>query len=192
DLRPGDLLTTPDATVVLDGVRTETVDETDAVTVYNIHVHTHHTYYVLAGDVPVLVHNAAGHGAHPRLTAQPDGTFLSHSGLRYGHDPSPNFATRVDHVLNHANDIPARPMHGVFDGDAISLTDEAWDAVKSGRGFAVQQGNKTVYHVNMGRPVGFIGGQVGAAAGNPAVGVIRLVTQGDSVITSFPVAGIPM
>ncbi|MFC8733964.1 hypothetical protein ACFT5B_16050, partial [Luteimicrobium sp. NPDC057192] len=46
---------------VLDGVRTETVDETDAVTVYNIHVHTHHTYYVLAGDVPVLVHNAAGH-----------------------------------------------------------------------------------------------------------------------------------
>ncbi|MFC8732682.1 polymorphic toxin-type HINT domain-containing protein [Luteimicrobium sp. NPDC057192] len=61
DLRPGDLLTTPDGSIVLDAIETETVDETDAVTVYNIHVHTHHTYYVVAGDHPVLVHNMAGH-----------------------------------------------------------------------------------------------------------------------------------
>ncbi|MGC5166342.1 polymorphic toxin-type HINT domain-containing protein [Luteimicrobium sp. DT211] len=74
DLRAGDLLTTPDGTVALDAINPETVDEADAVAVYNIHVHTHHTYYVLAGDLPILVHNAAGHAkaatdaaSHPGL-----------------------------------------------------------------------------------------------------------------------------
>ncbi|MGC5166719.1 polymorphic toxin-type HINT domain-containing protein [Luteimicrobium sp. DT211] len=62
DLRPGDLLTTPDGTVTLDELRAETVDETAAVTVYNIHVRAFHTYYVVAGNAPVLVHNMAGHG----------------------------------------------------------------------------------------------------------------------------------
>src|SRR5690606_31584855 len=39
---------------------TEQRDDTDAETVYNFHVETHHNYYVHAGDTPVLVHNA-GH-----------------------------------------------------------------------------------------------------------------------------------
>ncbi|WP_157803749.1 hypothetical protein [Luteimicrobium subarcticum] len=39
-------------------------------TVYNIHVHTHHTYYVLAGTIPVLVHNAAGHDEAAREAAK--------------------------------------------------------------------------------------------------------------------------
>ncbi|PJI94690.1 intein [Luteimicrobium subarcticum] len=61
DLRPGDLLVTgtldtggPTGTVTLDAVEIEHSDET----VYNIHVHTHHTYYVLAGLTSVLVHNS--------------------------------------------------------------------------------------------------------------------------------------
>lgn len=36
----------------------ETRDEADAETVYNVHVATHHNYYVRAGDVAFLVHNA--------------------------------------------------------------------------------------------------------------------------------------
>ncbi|WP_281255211.1 Hint domain-containing protein [Luteimicrobium subarcticum] len=75
DLRAGDLLvtaadpTTPTATVRLDAIDIERADrasagETDpdgGVPVYNIHVHTHHTYYVLAGTTAVLVHNMGTH-----------------------------------------------------------------------------------------------------------------------------------
>ncbi|WP_229738459.1 polymorphic toxin-type HINT domain-containing protein, partial [Isoptericola cucumis] len=71
DLQPGDILVTPDTgdgtgTVTLDSIRIEQrdPDATDGpVTVYNFHVETHHNYYVLAGDLPVLVHNAGGHAA---------------------------------------------------------------------------------------------------------------------------------
>ncbi|MFD6177173.1 MULTISPECIES: polymorphic toxin-type HINT domain-containing protein, partial [unclassified Isoptericola] len=59
DLQPGDILVTPDGTVTLDRIDIEHRPEDDAVTVYNFHVETHHNYYVLAGDLPVLVHNAA-------------------------------------------------------------------------------------------------------------------------------------
>jgi hypothetical protein len=71
DLQPGDILVTSDATgpdgagtgtgtgtVTLDRIDVEQRDAADPVTVYNVHVETHHNYYVLAGDLPVLVHNA--------------------------------------------------------------------------------------------------------------------------------------
>ncbi|WP_229785303.1 polymorphic toxin-type HINT domain-containing protein, partial [Promicromonospora citrea] len=59
-LRTGDLLVTPEgATLPLQDVQTEQRTDPDAETVYNFHVETHHTYYVYAGDTPVLVHNAA-------------------------------------------------------------------------------------------------------------------------------------
>ncbi|WP_212759467.1 polymorphic toxin-type HINT domain-containing protein, partial [Promicromonospora citrea] len=59
-LRTGDLLVTPEgATLPLQDVQTEDRAEDQAETVYNFHVETHHTYYVYAGDTPVLVHNAA-------------------------------------------------------------------------------------------------------------------------------------
>jgi hypothetical protein len=63
DLQSGDILVTPEGTVTLDRVEVQHRDEGDAETVYNFHVHTHHNYFVRAGDVPVLVHNAGGHGA---------------------------------------------------------------------------------------------------------------------------------
>lgn len=78
DLQPGDILVTPrrdgapgsgTGTVTLDRIDIEQRDSTrgpdDArgpVTVHNVHVETHHNFYVLAGDLPVLVHNAGGHG----------------------------------------------------------------------------------------------------------------------------------
>ncbi|WP_229738271.1 polymorphic toxin-type HINT domain-containing protein, partial [Isoptericola cucumis] len=71
DLQPGDLLLTPDTgdgtgTVTLDSIHIEQrdPDATDGpVTVYNFHVETHHNYYVLAGTLPVLVHNSGAHSA---------------------------------------------------------------------------------------------------------------------------------
>jgi hypothetical protein len=39
----------------------------------------------------------------------------------------------------------------------------------------------------LGRSVGFVGGQAGAALGNPAASHVRLVLEGTNVITAFPV-----
>ena len=51
----------------------------------------------------------------------------------------------------------------------------------------VQQGARTIYTVDVGRGVGFVGGLVGAALGNPAASFVRLVLEGTNVITAFPV-----
>jgi hypothetical protein len=188
-LNVGDLLVTPEgSTVPVEAIETEQRTEADAETVYNFHVETHSNYYIYAGITPILVHNAG----HSSLTQQADGTFKSPSGLVYGPDPSPSFASRVEHVQNHGADIPARPRHGVFDGDPIDLTEEAWVLAKNGSSVTMQQGQRTVHYVNMGRDVGYAGGQVGASVGNPPLSYIQMVMEGDKVITSFPASGIPM
>jgi hypothetical protein len=65
-LNVGDLLVTPDGTTVpVEAIETEQRDEADVETVYNFHVETHHNYYVHAGDLLVLVHNA---GHVPKVT----------------------------------------------------------------------------------------------------------------------------
>ncbi|MDR7380953.1 polymorphic toxin-type HINT domain-containing protein [Promicromonospora iranensis] len=65
-LKVGDLLVTPDGTTVpVEAIETEQRTEADAETVYNFHVETHHNYYVHAGDLLVLVHNA---GHVPKVT----------------------------------------------------------------------------------------------------------------------------
>jgi hypothetical protein len=45
----------------------------------------------------------------------------------------------------------------------------------------------------MDDPVGYVGGSNGAAAGNPSSRHVQLVVDnGNQLVTSFPVAGIPM
>jgi hypothetical protein len=111
------------------------------------------------------------------LRSAGNGTWVSRGGLRYGADP--NFGNRVRHLLNHASDIPTRPgRHGVFDAGrrgVLGVVDEAWAiAQRGGSGVSVStQGARTVYTVDMGRRVGFVGGQAGAAAGNPAASSSR-------------------
>ncbi|MEU4364092.1 polymorphic toxin-type HINT domain-containing protein [Promicromonospora sp. NPDC023987] len=58
NLRPGDVLITPDGTTVLEAVDVEERDLADIENVYNFHVENNLNYYVHAGDTPVLVHNA--------------------------------------------------------------------------------------------------------------------------------------
>ncbi|MDR7384373.1 polymorphic toxin-type HINT domain-containing protein [Promicromonospora iranensis] len=69
DLKRGYLLATETGTAALDDVVVEHLDPEAVpgaggpVVVYNFHVQSHHNYYVLAGDQPVLVHNTgANHG----------------------------------------------------------------------------------------------------------------------------------
>lgn len=118
-------------------------------------------------------------------------TWESGAGLRYGLGSV--HGNRVLHVLEHARDIPERPgAHGVFSGGRTSVI-ETIDKVyrlgqAGGPGVSVQQqGNKTIYNVDLGYRVGYVGGQVGAALGNPTTTKVRLVLQGRSVITAFPI-----
>jgi hypothetical protein len=110
------------------------------------------------------------------------------AGLRYG--PDHNYGDRVQHVLRHSVDQPLRPgKHGVFEGDALAIIDEAWLSAQIG-GSHVQvefQGNRTIYRVDMGRRVGYEGGQDGAAAGHPGLSRVRIVVRnGDEILTAFP------
>lgn len=56
DLAVGDVLVTPEGTTAVEEIEVETTD--GPVTVYNFRVPGLHNYYALAGDTPVLVHNA--------------------------------------------------------------------------------------------------------------------------------------
>ena len=130
-------------------------------------------------------------GVAGRLRALDGGAWESAAGLRYG--PGSAQGNRVLHVLEHAADIPGRAgPHGVFAGGrsrVIGTIDEAYGAARAGGpGVSVaQHGARTVYTVDMGRTVGFIGGQAGAALGNSAASHVRLVLEGTNVITAFPV-----
>ena len=132
--------------------------------------------------------SASGGG---RLRALGDDVWESAEGLRYG--PGSAQGNRVLHVMEHAADIPARAgPHGVFEGGrttVVATIDEAYALARAGGPgvTVVQQGSRTVYTVNMGRGVGFVGGQAGAALGNPAASHVRLVLEGTNVITAFPV-----
>jgi hypothetical protein len=109
------------------------------------------------------------------------GTFESPGGLVYG--PDPLFGSRVQHVLNHTSDNAARSGDfGVFDVgdtpcDVFYLLDEAWRKVQSGDSITRSQGARTAYDVDMGRTIGYAGGQGGAAAGNPQAFWVRLVVE---------------
>jgi RHS repeat-associated protein len=121
------------------------------------------------------------------------GVWESSGGLRYGADP--NHGNRVQHVLRHSVDDPMRAGangHGVFDAGrtgTLGVIDEAWQiAQRGGSNVTVTtQGTRTVYNVDMGRRVGYTGGQAGGAAGHPAANNVRIVVEGtNDLITAFP------
>lgn len=69
--------------------------------------------------------------------------------------------------------VPARTVCSTRAGEALLVS-----SMKHGR---------SIYAVDMGRRIGFVGGQAGAAAGNPTASHVQLVLQGNDVITAFPV-----
>jgi hypothetical protein len=155
---------------------------------------------------PVLVEPAAGPlpsatpspeaAAEPaesrlgQLTDQGNGVLRSTAGLLY--TPGSQEGHRLKHVLRHDNDQPSRPgPHGVFDGDAddlLAVIDEAYLLVKAGSPQieSRQEGQRMVHEVNLGRRIGFVGGQQGRRQGHPPATRVRLVLEEDRVITAFP------
>ena len=125
-----------------------------------------------------------------QLTDLGNGVQRSSAGLLY--TPGSQEGHRLKHVLRHAADQPTRPgLHGVFDGDAdaaLAVIDEAYLLVKAGspQVQSRQQGVRTVHEVDLGRRIGFVGGQEGRRRGNPPATQVRLVLEEDRVITAFP------
>jgi hypothetical protein len=115
---------------------------------------------------------------------------VSAAGLKYG--PGSQEGHRLKHVLRHDNDLPDRPgKHGVFDGDQdemLKVIDEAWSLVKS-NATAVRtshEGSRDIHDVDLKRRIGFVGGQVGNERGKPAASHVRLIVEGDSIISAYP------
>ena len=118
------------------------------------------------------------------------GTYVSPAGLKYTRGSEEGH--RLKHLQKHLRDIPDRPgKHGVFDGDmpqVLRWVDDAYTRSKKG-GKGVKKRNedkRTVYEVSFRKPIGYIGGRDGKREGHPEARNIRLVVEGDRLITAFP------
>ncbi len=116
--------------------------------------------------------------------------YVSPAGLRYTRGSEEGH--RLKHLEKHLSDIPDRPgKHGVFDGDmaqALRWIDDAYTRGKQGaKGVRKrEEDGRTVYEVPFTKPIGYIGGRDGKRDKNPDAKRLRLVVDGDQVITAFP------
>ena len=125
-----------------------------------------------------------------QLTQIEGDRYRSPAGLIYG--PGSRHGHRLQHVLAHGQDDPKRDgPHGVFnDGDKesiVALIDEAYLAAGQ-RGESRSERNRQVLTVDMGRTVGYVGGQAGKRDGFPDCNHVRIVLEGMKVITAYPLA----
>lgn len=77
DLAIEDVLVTPEGTTMVEKIEVETADK--PVSVYNFRVSEDHNYYALAGNTPVLVHNAD----YPPLTVLHGDDVLGRESLNF-------------------------------------------------------------------------------------------------------------
>ncbi|HXO42200.1 MAG TPA: RHS repeat-associated core domain-containing protein, partial [Thermoanaerobaculia bacterium] len=91
---------------------------------------------------------------------------------------------RADHVRRHEVDNPNKPAHGVFLGDGVGLTNEAWARAQQ---LGLKPSAQGVLTVPMGRQVGWAGGQEGSEAAVPLSNVTIIVKPGtNQIITAYP------
>ena len=100
---------------------------------------------------------------------------------------------RIDHVMEHSHDNTDKPSHGVYDvstqAEVLALVDEAYEMSKKGKPPQViieDEGARTTYTVNMNRKIGRAGGQSGARNRNPPLKKVKIVLEGNEVITAYP------
>lgn len=117
--------------------------------------------------------------------------FQSPAGLRYTRGSQ--HGHRLKHLMAHTEDVPDRPgSHGVFDNDdpaeVVALVDEAYLQAQTGRDTRTRnEDERIVYDVNLRRRIGYIGGESGKRRNHPAATHLRLVVEGDRLITAFPI-----
>ena len=114
------------------------------------------------------------------------------AGLLY--TMGPRGEHRIQHVMRHAKDQPNRPAHGVFMGNGdqdtvLKIIDDAYELVKTKSHRAVHESSKgnDKYDVDMQRKIGFEGGEKGQRSNNRALNKVRMILDGNRVITAFPV-----
>lgn len=113
--------------------------------------------------------------------AEADGTdYISAAGLHYGADPSPEFVSRIDHVMAHTRPDPDKPNHSIFIEKnpvlVLKLIDEAWIKRGDPHHQGGQQG-RDVYTVAMQRPIGEQGERA-----------IRIIVESGTadIVTAYP------
>ncbi|RZU37616.1 intein [Streptomyces sp. BK022] len=118
---------------------------------YTLTVDDLHTFYVLAGKTPLLVHNASCPVGFKDLGGD---RYQSPAGLIYG--PGSEQGHRLAHVMEHAHPDPVKPKHSVYanadQGSILGLLDEGW--LKRG---APEPDDAAAYVVDMGRVIGTLG-----------------------------------
>lgn len=116
--------------------------------------------------------------------------FISPAGLQYL--PGSQEGHRLEHIKRHTQDQPNRPgSHGVFDGDmaaVVRMLDEAYlKAKQDATGVTTEQDQgRTIYTINMGKRIGYVGGREGNRRRKPMARRLRLVLEGTRVITAYP------
>ncbi|MFD7789572.1 polymorphic toxin-type HINT domain-containing protein [Streptomyces nojiriensis] len=173
DLRAGDALRTPVGTAVQIGKVSHWKGLQAA---YNLTVNDLHTYYVLAGETPVLVHNTNEMPSCPVVFADIGNfDFVSPGGLIYEVDRKSG-GHKIDHVLRHMTPMPGRETHTVFEelnpNKVLDLVDDAW--IYRGRGVQV---DKMAWVVPMGKTVGTQGEQYIRIAVDPST---------NRILTAYP------
>jgi hypothetical protein len=117
-------------------------------------------------------------------------TFVSPAGLVYTRGSQQGH--RIQHLMAHAKDVPERPgQHGVFRSNdsltVVQLVDEAYRlALRDDRTRRRVEGERIIYTVDMGRPIGYVGGQSGARRRHPEARHLRLIVERNLFITAFP------
>ena len=102
---------------------------------------------------------------------------------------------RIDHVMRHSRNMADRHAHGVFIGDGdrdtvLKLIDDAWELAEAKSPKAKYEKSKgnDAWTVNMGRKVGYDGGQKGQRNGGKSLNSIKLIlAKRNQVITAYPV-----
>ncbi|MEW2636491.1 polymorphic toxin-type HINT domain-containing protein [Streptomyces sp. NPDC048389] len=161
---PGDTVRTPEGTTAT-VVATE--EDHRVQQVFNLSVSDVHTYYVLAGSTPVLVHNATC----PITFADMGGDhFVSPGGLIYG--PDRRHGHKIDHLLAHTVKDPNRATHTVFleksPNKLYDLVDEAW----AKQAQAIRDPNDAASYIfPMGREIGTEGEDYMKIAVDPNTGL---------------------
>ena len=91
--------------------------------------------------------------------------------------------SRPDQVRLHIVDNPGKPQHGVFYGDGVDITNQAWDRAKK---LGLKPDSNGTLKVPMNKVVGRSGGQA-ADAGELFYNVeIKVVPGTNKIITSYP------
>ncbi len=115
--------------------------------------------------------------------------YSSPEGLQYTRGSAEGH--RLEHLRRHTDDQPGRPgSHGVFDGGmegALKTIDIAYQKAKKNIKTTKKiDDGRTIYTVDMGKRVGYVGGRDGKRKRNPMARRVKIVLEGNRVITAYP------